>query len=89
MSKQFLRSATSVGANLRESRYAESSKDFVHKFKIALKECNETLYWLELLKQYDGKYTNEIYKLRNQCNYILKMICKSINTCNLKEGKQY
>ena len=50
ISKQLLRSGTSVGANIRESEYSESKADFVHKLSIAQKEANETIYWLELLK---------------------------------------
>ena len=50
MSKQVMRSGTSVGANLAESEYAQSNADFVSKLSIALKEANETSYWLRLLK---------------------------------------
>jgi four helix bundle protein len=49
LSKQLLRSGTSIGAMVRESEYAESKADFIHKLYIALKEANESLYWLELL----------------------------------------
>jgi len=51
LADQLIRSGTSIGANIREARSAESSADFVHKLGIAQKECDETLYWLELLKQ--------------------------------------
>ena len=51
LSKQILRSGTSIGANIRESINAESSSDFIHKMGIALKEANETQYWLELLHE--------------------------------------
>lgn len=51
LSKQVLRSGTAVGALVREAEHAESKADFVHKMSIALKEANETLYWLELLYQ--------------------------------------
>ncbi len=50
MSKQMLRSGTSIGANTREAVNAQSPADFVHKFSVCQKECNETMYWLELLK---------------------------------------
>ncbi len=53
LSKQLLRSGTSVGANIREAEHAQSKKDFIHKFAIAQKEANETEYWLELLYQSD------------------------------------
>lgn len=49
ISKQIMRSGTSIGANIRESEYAESKADFIHKLSVALKEANETEYWLELL----------------------------------------
>lgn len=51
LSKQLLRSGTAIGALVRESEYAESRSDFVHKLRIALKEANETAYWLDLLCQ--------------------------------------
>ena len=49
ISKQILRSGTAIGALIREAEYAESTKDFIHKFSIGLKEANETKYWLDLL----------------------------------------
>ena len=51
MSKQLLRSGTSIGANIREAQNAQSKADFIHKLSISQKECDETLYWLELLHQ--------------------------------------
>lgn len=57
LSKQLLRSGTAIGALLREAEYGESKKDFIHKMQIALKEANETIYWLSLLK--DTAYMNE------------------------------
>ena len=54
ISKQILRSGTAIGALIREAEFAESKKDFVHKMSIALKEANETIYWLDLLK--DSEY---------------------------------
>ncbi len=51
LSKQLMRSVTSIGANVRESQNAESKADFIHKFAISQKEADETLYWLELLKE--------------------------------------
>ena len=53
ISKQLLRSGTSIGALVREAEQAESKKDFIHKLSIALKEANETEYWLELLNKSD------------------------------------
>lgn len=57
LTKQILRSGTSIGALVWESQYAESSKDFIHKLKISLKEANETEYWLLLLRE--GNYITE------------------------------
>ncbi|MBB3696353.1 four helix bundle protein [Flammeovirga yaeyamensis] len=57
LSKQILRSATSIGANLAESKYAESKADLIHKYHISLKEANETDYWLELI--YKAEYISE------------------------------
>ena len=57
MSKQLLRSGTSIGANVREAVNGQSSADFIHKLSIAQKECDESIYWLELLKE--TKYINE------------------------------
>ena len=68
MSKQLLRSGTGVGALIREARNAESKRDFVHKLGIAQKECDETLYWLELLfaTGYLGRETFVQMSGRNQ-----------------------
>ena len=57
LSKQLLRSGTSIGANIRESEHAQSKADFIHKLSIALKEANETEYWLELL--FKTRYISE------------------------------
>lgn len=57
MSKQLLRSGTSIGANLREAKNAQSAADFIHKNAIAQKECDETIYWLELL--HASKYISD------------------------------
>jgi len=67
LSKQLLRSGTAIGALVRESQNAESSKDFIHKLSIAQKECDETLYWLELLfksNYIEEKLFYKIYKER-------------------------
>ena len=75
--KQLLRSGTSVGANIREAQNAQSNADFIHKLSIAQKECDETLYWLELL--YKSEYLdNEKYlSLNNDATEILKMLKSS------------
>lgn len=58
LSKQLLRSGTSIGSNVREAEQAESKADFIHKLAISLKEANETEYWLDLL--FETKFINEI-----------------------------
>ena len=61
MSKQLLRSGTSIGANVRESRRAQSSKDFITKLYVSLKEADETAYWLELMKE-TGYLTPDMFE---------------------------
>ncbi|HNF49539.1 MAG TPA: four helix bundle protein [Chitinophagales bacterium] len=80
ISKQILRSGTSVGANVRESKNAESAMDFIHKLSIAQIECDESLYWLELL--YTTEFINkEMFdSLSNDATEILKIIRSSILT---------
>ena len=65
LSRQILKSGTSIGANLRESQNAQSADDFISKLSISLKEANETCYWLELL-HLSGKITNEMYDSLNK-----------------------
>ena len=85
LTKQLLRSSTSIGANLHEAQYAQGTKDFISKFEIALKECYETEYWLELLYE-TGYIPEEQYKpLQNDCGAIRRMLIASINTVKAKE----
>ena len=74
LSKQLLRSGTSIGANVREASNAESNADFIHKLAIAQKECDETSYWLELL--YETEFINKIEfdSINNDANELLKII---------------
>ena len=80
LSNQLLRSGTSIGANVHEAQYAQSKDDFKSKLKIALKECYESEYWLELL--FETEYLSEAkYKeLKNECGSIRRMLISSINT---------
>lgn len=80
MSKQLLRSGTAVGALVREARNGESRKDFIHKLGIAQKECDETLYWLELLEA--SEYLDQAQKktVYEETEQVLKMIKSSIIT---------
>ena len=77
---QLERSATSVGANIHESCYAQSKPDFISKLQIALKECHETKYWLELFSRASLCDNNSIQRLRNECDTIRRILVSSINT---------
>jgi four helix bundle protein len=87
--KQLLRSGTAVGALVREANNAESKMDFIHKLAIAQKECDESLYWLELLEATNTLNTSEFKSLHSDATEILKIIRSSILTTkqNLKKPK--
>lgn len=74
LSRQLLKSGTSIGANVREAINAESGPDFIHKLAIAQKECDETLYWLELMKETGYIVENQYSKLYNKAHELLKII---------------
>jgi len=80
LSKQLLRSGTAVGALIRESQNAESKADFIHKLSIAQKECDETIYWLELLKETDFITKREFESIHKDANSLLKMLKSAIIT---------
>lgn len=80
LSKQFLRSVTSVGANIREAINAQSKADFIHKLSISQKECDETMYWLELLKETNYITLDEFDSIYPQCNEVLKILRSIIIT---------
>ncbi|TDX09523.1 MULTISPECIES: four helix bundle protein [unclassified Flavobacterium] len=80
LSKQLLRSGTSIGAMIREAEHAESKSDFIHKFAIAQKEANEVIYWLELLKATDYLNQKEFENINNDAVSILKLITSIIKT---------
>ena len=82
---QLLRSGTSIGANIHEAQYAQSTKDFISKLEIAQKECYETEYWLELLFETDC-IEERIYKsVQNDCGAIRRMLIASLNTIKSKQ----
>ena len=84
LSKQLLRSGTSVGANIREAQNAQSRADFIHKLSISQKECDESLYWLELLHQSDY-LTDEVFsELHSKAERLLKMLRSAILTTKQK-----
>ena len=74
---QFLRSGTSIGANVREAFYAHGKADFLAKLHIALKECSETEYWLELLIE-SGYYSDK--RILERCIEVKRILIASINT---------
>lgn len=80
LSKQLLRSGTSIGANVREALNAQSKLDFIHKLSIAQKECDETIYWIELLKETNYLLDNEFVDLNTSANEILKILRSIIIT---------
>lgn len=80
LSKQLLRSGTAIGALVKEAEQAESKSDFIHKLNIALKEANETEYWLELLAKTNYLTQQEFSSLHNDCVEILKLLISIIKT---------
>ena len=80
ISNQIGRSGTSIGANIYEGQYAHGRADFIAKFQIALKEANETAYWLELLHKTDYISEDEYKTLSSACTSIRVMLISSINT---------
>ena len=85
MSKQLMRSGTSIGAMVREAEFAESKSDFVHKMAIAQKEINETLYWLELLNASEYLTIQQFESINIDATEIIKLITSSIKTAkNIK-----
>ncbi len=84
MSKQFLRSVTSVGANVREAVNAQSKADFIHKLSISQKECDESMYWLEILIGTNYISKTEFESMHKQCEEVLKIIKSIIITSKKK-----
>jgi len=82
---QLERSATSVGANIREAKYAHSKPDFISKLQIALKECYETEYWLELMQR--AEILSDVSEIIHSCGVIRKMLISSINTAKKNTDK--
>ncbi len=86
---QIIRSATSIGANIHEANYAVSKADFINKFHIALKECSETEYWIEILVGSNAVSEQVSKELLQECGVIRRMLVKSITTAkeNLRGEK--
>jgi len=84
LAKQVLRSGTSIGALVREAQYAQSKADFVHKLTIALKEANETEYWLQLLVQSELINDRMFQSIEPEIKSLLKLLISSIKTTKRK-----
>lgn len=86
LSKQLLRSGTAIGALIREAEHAQSKKDFLNKMNVALKEANETLYWLQLLR--DSEYiSSAIFDgLAPLSEELIKMLISIVKTTKLNLG---
>lgn len=74
LSKQVLRSGTAIGALVREAEHAESKADFIHKMTIALKEANETIYWIELLNQAEYMPSQNYESIRSDSEELIKLL---------------
>lgn len=87
LSKQVLHSGTAVGALIREAEFAQSKSDFVHKLSIALKEANETDYWICLLKDTNYISVSEYESLASDCSELIYILISSVKTVknNLSE----
>lgn len=83
---QLLRSCSSIGANSHEAKYAQSKADFISKMEIALKECYETEYWLELMQR--AEILPSVSNLIHSCGVIRKLLITSINTAKHNMDKQ-
>lgn len=84
LTKQLMRSGTAIGALIREAQNAESKADFIHKLAIAQKECDETIYWLELMKEAEYLSESEFKELSGAATELLKMLRSSILTTKQK-----
>ena len=86
LTNQLLRSGTSIGANLHEAQYAQGTKDFISKFEIALKECHETEYWLELLHESGYINNSEFDSIYEDCQELMNMVVASTKTLQGKNN---
>jgi four helix bundle protein len=84
LSKQVLKSGTAIGALIREAEFAQSNADFINKFSVALKESNETDYWLTLIKLANYIDENLYNSLNADCNELIAMLVATIKTLKTK-----
>jgi len=85
--KQFLRSGTAIGALVREAEHAQSKSDFLNKMNISLKEANETLYWIILMKETDYLSQQEFQSIHNDAEELVKMLASIVKTTKQKLNK--
>ena len=88
MINQIFRSGTAVGALVSEATFAQSPADFINKLSIALKECNETLYWLNILKDTEYLTELEFESIKNDCQELLALLIASIKTTKQNTEKK-
>ncbi len=86
LSKQFLRSGTSIGANCSEAKYAQSTKDFINKYSVALKEASETFYWIKIMIKSELVTKAKFQKMMEENERIIKILVSSINTLKQKQS---
>ena len=88
LSKQILRSGTSIGANIREASFAQSKNDFISKMSISLKEVNETMYWLELMEETEYIPADIANSLKEDARELLRILQASIVTAKNNRDKE-
>ena len=84
LTRQLLKSGTSIGANIREARFAQSNSDFVSKLSISLKEGEETVYWLELLHAAGAIPKDEFDSLSEEANWLIGTLVNVVKACKNK-----
>ena len=85
ISKQIIKSATSVGANYRATRLAKSEADFLHKLKIVEEECDETLFWIEIIEESQMITADKMVGLKKEAKEILAITIASLKTLKSKK----
>lgn len=88
LSNQVLRSGTAIGALIRESEFAQSKADFIHKLSIALKEANETDYWLNILKDTDYIDKHAFDSMEADCGELMALLVASIKTLKKQQNEE-
>lgn len=86
MSRQILKSGTSIGANIKEGEFAQSSLDFISKMSIAFKEAGETEYWLELLSETDYIAVDQYDSLKSDCKELIKLLTSIIKSTKINNN---